>query len=153
MRKAIDWLQLSLHEPLIFIFECFTCNFLVNRTSSLKTDRRILTRCILPDNSWSENLHKHLGLKSPNCLYQLRHENLQPLSFQLRHDFMKPLPFHLRHENAGLQLAQPSAVQLSNLSLLLNQINFINENLLGASWIFIYEKSNRQLVHSSCQIQ
>ena len=41
-----------------------------------------------------------------------------------------------------------------NLCLLLNQINFINENLLGASWIFIYENlrmslqsPNRRFVH------
>ena len=39
------------------------------------------------------------------------------------------------------QSAASSALSCAavNLCLLLNQINFITENLLGGSWVFIYE--------------
>ena len=72
----------------------------------------------------------------------------------------KTLTFQLRHENIDIPTSSRFSVTVSistssrkcqsaagsalscaavNLCMLLNQINFINENLLGASWIFIYE--------------
>ena len=80
---------------------------------------------------------------------QLRHENIDiPTSSR----FSVTVP--ISTSSRKCQSAAGSALSCAavNLCLLLNQINFINENLLGASWIVIYEKrkmlSNAYLLFS-----
>ena len=68
--------------------------------------------------------------------FQLRHENIDiPTSSRLS------VTVPISTSSRKCQSAAGSALSCAavNLCMLLNQINFINENLLGASWIFIYE--------------